>query len=136
MRTRKHSSLVSFVAGASFLLLATTDTMAGSRNATTPFDAAKHRAYISLLEKLIEQYDDTSANQVQSRKHERSNAMTASIDFQGAGPAKCPRCGATIDTRRHKIGQSADAPLYKAMGLKQVRIRCPGCKTEMDVIEK
>jgi len=80
--------------------------------------------------------DATSGNQVQPRKHERSNAMTTSIDFQGSGSAKCPRCGATIDTSRHKIGQSADAALYKAMGLKQVRVRCPGCKTEMDVIEK
>lgn len=60
MRTRKHSSLVSFVAGASFLLLATTDTMAGSRNADPLFETAKRQAYISLLEQLVARYDERS----------------------------------------------------------------------------
>ena len=59
-----------------------------------------------------------------------------SIHSQGAGPTKCPRCGTVINTTLHKVGDSDDAAIYKAMGLKQARVRCPNCKTEMDVIEK
>lgn len=62
--------------------------------------------------------------------------MAGPIHFQGSDPTRCPRCGAAIDTKRHKVGQADDADIYRAMGFKQVRVRCPSCKTQMDVIEK
>ncbi len=59
------------------------------------------------------------------RKHAHASAA-------GAGPVVCPVCQTRL-SEVDQLGAGDNAAVMAGLGVMQVKLRCPGCKTVLDV---
>ncbi|MFO0872118.1 MAG: hypothetical protein U0935_24590 [Pirellulales bacterium] len=62
-----------------------------------------------------------------------TNNPAAHDESDDKEPLLCPNCNSALSVKRDRVGTGADAGMMAAFGIEQVRLRCPKCRSVMDV---